>query len=94
MEAREVADFQIRPRLLTIAGVAQVIPIGGEVRQYRVSPTLPAMTAAGVELAEIESALRGFGTNTGGGFVDQFDQEYLIRNVARQLGSRICDRLL
>nr|MBA3835289.1 efflux RND transporter permease subunit [Sphingomonas sp.] len=83
MQAREVADFQIRPRLLTIPGVAQVIPIGGEVRQYRVSPNLPAMTAAGVELAEIEGALRAFGTNTGGGFVDQFDQEYLIRNVAR-----------
>ena len=83
MEAREIADFQIRPRLLTIAGVAQVIPIGGEVRQYRVSPNLSAMTAVGVDLAEIEGALRGFGTNTGGGFVDQFDQEYLIRNVAR-----------
>ena len=83
MQAREVADFQIRPRLLTIPGVAQVIPIGGEVRQYRVSPDLPAMTAAGVELAQVEDALRAFGTNTGGGFVDQFDQEYLIRNVAR-----------
>ena len=83
MQAREVADFQIRPRLLTIPGVAQVIPIGGEVRQYRVSPDLPAMSAAGVKLAEVESALRGFGTNTGGGFVDQFDQEFLIRNVAR-----------
>ncbi|MDQ3074687.1 MAG: efflux RND transporter permease subunit [Pseudomonadota bacterium] len=83
MEAREVADFQIRPRLLTIPGVAQVIPIGGEVRQYRVSPDLAAMAAAGVRLEQVEEALRAFGTNTGGGFVDQYDQEYLIRNVAR-----------
>ncbi len=83
MKAREVADFQIRPRLLTIPGVAQVIPIGGEVRQYRVSPDLAAMTAVGVKLADVESALRNFGVNTGGGFVDQFEQEYLIRNVAR-----------
>ena len=83
MEAREVADFQIRPRLLTIPGVAQVIPIGGEVRQYRVSPDLAAMTAAGVRLGDVEAALRGFGVNTGGGFVDQYEQEYLIRNVAR-----------
>lgn len=83
MEAREVADFQIRPRLLTIPGVAQVIPIGGEVRQYRVSPDLPAMNAAGVRLAQVEDALRAFGTNSGGGFVDQYEQEYLIRGVAR-----------
>ena len=83
MQAREVADFQIRPRLLTIPGVAQVIPIGGEVRQYRISPDLGAMSAAGVRLEQIEAALRAFGTNTGGGFVDQYEQEYLIRNVAR-----------
>ncbi len=83
MQAREIADFQIRPRLLTIPGVAQVIPIGGEVRQYRVSPDLAAMNAAGVRLEQVEAALRAFGTNTGGGFVDQYEQEYLVRNVAR-----------
>jgi HME family heavy-metal exporter len=83
MQAREIADFQVRPRLLTIPGVAQVIPIGGEVRQYRVSPDLPAMKAAGVRLADLETALRAFGTNTGGGFVDQYQQEFLIRGVAR-----------
>ena len=83
MRAREIADFQIRPRLLTIPGVAQVIPIGGEVRQYRVSPDPAAMGAAGVRLEQIEAALRAFGTNTGGGFVDQHQREYLVRNVAR-----------
>ncbi|MBX9813169.1 MAG: CusA/CzcA family heavy metal efflux RND transporter [Sphingomonas sp.] len=83
MQAREIADFQLRPRLLAIPGVAQVIPIGGEVRQYRVSPDLAAMNAAGVKLKDVEEAVRAFGTNTGGGFVDQFQREFLIRNVAR-----------
>ena len=83
MQAREIADFQIRPRLLAIPGVAQVIPIGGEVRQYRVSPDLAAMNAVGVKLKDMEDALRAFGTNTGGGFVDQYEREFLIRNVAR-----------
>jgi HME family heavy-metal exporter len=89
MQTREVADFVLRPRLLTIPGVAQVIPIGGEVRQYRVAPNLTAMQAAGVTLEDIEHAIEGFGANTGGGFLDQFDQEFLIRNVART--SRIED---
>lgn len=83
MQAREIADFQIRPRLLAIPGVAQVIPIGGEVRQYRVSPDLATMNAVGVKLKDVEDALRAFGTNTGGGFVDQYEREFLIRNVAR-----------
>ena len=83
MELREVADFTIRPRLLTIPGVAQVIPMGGEVRQYRVSPHPAALRALGVTYEQIEKALAQFGVNTGGGFTDQYSREYLIRNIGR-----------
>ncbi len=83
MDLRELADFTIRPRLLTIPGVAQVIPIGGEVRQYRVSPNPAAMRALGVTQAQVEAALAQFGANTGGGFTDQYSREFLIRNIGR-----------
>ena len=83
MEVREAADFVIRPRLLTIPGVAQVIPMGGEVRQYRVSPNPPALRALNVTYEQVEKTLAQFGTNAGGGFTDQYSREYLIRNIGR-----------
>src|SRR4030088_1467279 len=83
MELREVADFTVRPRLLSIPGVAQVIPIGGEVRQYRVSPHPPALRALGLSYQQVEKALAQFGVNTGGGFTDLHSREYLIRNIGR-----------
>lgn len=83
MELREIADFVVRPQLLTISGVAQVIPIGGEVRQYRVSPDLAAMQRLAVTPKMIEDVISEFGANTGGGFIDQHSREYLIRNIGR-----------
>ena len=81
MDLREIADYTMRPQLLTIPGVAQVIPIGGEVRQIRITPNLAAMQSLDVTADQLETAVRRFGQNTGGGFVDQYSQEYLIRNV-------------
>jgi HME family heavy-metal exporter len=81
MELREIADFVIRPQILTIPGVAQVIPIGGEVRQYRIAPDPVMMSRLDVSLPELEAAVGRFGANTGGGFVDQHAREFLIRNI-------------
>jgi HME family heavy-metal exporter len=85
MEVREAADFIVRPRLLAIPGVAQVIPMGGEVRQYRVAPNPSALRAFGMTYEQLEKALSQFGANSGGGFTEQYAQEYLIRNIGRTL---------
>jgi len=89
MAVREYADWVMRPRLLTIPGVAQVIPIGGEVRQYRVEIKPAQLQALGIEREKLEAALRDFGANTSGGFLEAQGREFLIRAIGRT--SRIDD---
>lgn len=83
MAVREFADWVLRPRLLTLPGVAQVIVMGGQVRQYRVEPDLARLQAAGLSLTDLENALKNVGGNSAGGFVDVGGREYLIRNIGR-----------
>ena len=83
MELRELADWTIRPRLLNIPGVAQVIPIGGEVRQYRVTPDPIRLRNLALSIEDITNSLEGFSQNAGGGFIDQNDREFLVRNIGR-----------
>ncbi|WP_058087631.1 efflux RND transporter permease subunit [Aquabacterium parvum] len=83
MAVREHADWVLRPRLMAIPGVAQVVPIGGEVRQFQVQPDTERMAELGVTLAELTTALRGFSANTSGGFLERNGREYLIRHLGR-----------
>ncbi len=89
MQAREYADWVMRPRLLTVPGVAQVIPIGGEVRQYRVEVKPEQLRALGIQREQVASALQAFGTNTSGGFLPSQGREYLVRQLGNT--SRIED---
>ena len=85
MVLREIADWVVTPRLKAMPGVSRVVPIGGLVRQFRVTPDVVRMGQLGITLDTLEEALAEFGTNTGGGVVNQSDQEFLIRNVSRTL---------
>ena len=93
MAVREYADFVMRPRLLTIPGIAQVVPIGGEVRQYQVQPDTARMAELGVTLEQVAGALKGFSSNTSGGFLELNSREYLIRNIGRTTRIEDLERL-
>ncbi len=83
MAVREYADWVLRPRLMAIPGVAQVIPIGGEVRQYQVQPNTLRIAQLGITHEQMEAALKGYSSNTSGGFLEINGREYLIRNLGR-----------
>ncbi|MDF7820268.1 efflux RND transporter permease subunit [Runella sp. MFBS21] len=82
-ELRTLADFTIRRRLLTIKGVSQVIPIGGERLQYQVQVSSAKLKQFGVGLDEVEKALGQATRNTTGNFYYEYGTEVLIRNVGR-----------
>jgi HME family heavy-metal exporter len=83
MAVREYADWVLRPRLLAVPGVAQVIPIGGEVRQFQVEPNTARMAELGITHEQLGAALKGFSSNTSGGFLELNGREYLIRHLGR-----------
>ena len=82
-ELRTVADWTIRRRLLALQGVAQVIPIGGEVKQYQVLVDPARMLATGVTLQEVLRAAEGSNANASGGVYMDRGQEYVIRGIGR-----------
>ena len=82
-ELRSVADWTIRRRLLAVSGVAQVVPIGGEVKQYQVLADPVRMLATGVTLEEVLRAAAGSNENASGGVYMDRGQEYVIRGIGR-----------
>ena len=83
LDVRTLADWTIRPRLLTIAGVSQVIPIGGGVKQYQALVSPQKLQQFGITIEEVTTALEKSNANSTGGFVDAQSQEYLVRNLGR-----------
>ncbi|MBI4530408.1 MAG: efflux RND transporter permease subunit, partial [Candidatus Latescibacteria bacterium] len=83
MELRTLADWTVRPRLLTIGGVSQVTVIGGDVKQYQVVVHPEKLNALGLTIHEVEEALRQTNVNTSGAFIFKGATESMVRNLAR-----------
>lgn len=83
MEVRTAADWVVRPRIQAIPGIAQVTVMGGGLRQVQVLADPERMRRYGVTFKEMDDALSEANENTGGGFIFDQNQEYLVRNLAR-----------
>lgn len=82
-DLRTLADFTIRRRLMSVKGVSQVIPIGGERMQYQVLISSEKLRQYNLSIDDIDNALQLTNQNTTGGFVDNKGSETLIRNIGR-----------
>ncbi|MCH7782310.1 efflux RND transporter permease subunit [candidate division KSB1 bacterium] len=83
MELRSFADWTIRRRLLSVPGVSQVVPIGGEVKQYQVLVSPEKLVAYDISLNEVLRAAEASNMNSSGGSYMDAGQEYLIRGIGR-----------
>ena len=81
MELRTLADWTIRPRLLSTGGVAQVAVIGGEIKEYQILLDPARMKYYDVSLDEVLSVCRNMNRNANGGVLYEYDNEYIIRGV-------------
>jgi CzcA family heavy metal efflux pump len=83
MELRNLADWVVRPRLLTIGGVSQVTVMGGELQQYQVLTSPERLAQHDLTLAELTDAVRRSNVVAGGGFLMRPYTESLIRITGR-----------
>ena len=85
LDLRSLADWLVRPRLLSVPGVAQVINIGGGRKQFQVLIDPQKLRQFNVSLGEVTDAVEKSNVNTTGGWIDKGGREYLVRNLGRAL---------
>ena len=81
LELRTIADWTLRPRLLSVPGVAQVTAIGGGVAQYQVLVQADRLQQFNLSLSDVETAVEAANLNTTGGYLIAREREYLVRNL-------------
>ena len=83
MQLRTLADWTIKPAILATDGVSQVTIIGGDYKQYQILADPQLMDYYGVTMADIEKAGCSMSSNSAGGVVRDFGNEYALRGIAR-----------
>lgn len=78
-ELRDIARYELKPKLLSLPGVSNVIVMGGDLRQFRIEVSLPRMVGMGLTTEHLKHAFSHIGTDTTGGYTTIADKEYLIR---------------
>ncbi len=81
LDLRTIADWTIRPRLLSTGGVAQVAVIGGDIKEYQILLDPARMKHYGVGVNEVLDVCRNMNRNANGGVLYEFSNEYIIRGV-------------
>ncbi|WP_300724507.1 efflux RND transporter permease subunit [uncultured Bacteroides sp.] len=81
LDLRTLADWTIRPRLLSTGGVAQVAVLGGDIKEYQVLLHPERMKHYGVTLGEVMAVTRNMNRNTNGGVIYEYGNEYIVRGV-------------
>lgn len=81
LDLRTLADWTIRPRLLSTGGVAQVAVLGGDIKEYQIQLDPERMRHYGVSLDELLTATRGMNLNANGGVLYEYSNEYIVRGV-------------
>lgn len=82
-QLRTIADWTIRPRLLSTGGVAQVTVVGGDIKEYQIILNPRMMHQMDVSLDEVIAATQAMNADGAGGVLDQFGNEYIIRAMVR-----------
>lgn len=81
LDLRTLADWTIRPRLLSTGGVAQVAVLGGDIKEYQIQLDPERMRHYGVTLSQILEATRGMNLNANGGVIYEYGNEYIVRGL-------------
>lgn len=79
MELRNIQEWFIKPRLLSVKGVTEINTIGGHEKKIFIQPNIKLMTEYGIHFDDIENALLKTNSNVGGGYIEQTDNQILIR---------------